>query len=389
MIRKIVYSVLMAILSLALAGCFHGSSDKGKKKSIQVITVKSLPTYTTLFFAGNLTPHREDNIITPIAGVVVDQGFRYGQRVKAGQLLYKIKSDKERNTFQSALSGYLKAKETLSSSQGKLQSTKSLFTKGLVSTDEYTQTKNSFYLNELSMLQAQHQLKTAMKYYDPGINVFSLTIADIKSINEALSLSKKGGEITIKSPAEGVALFPTQKQGGGGGSGGSGKVTQGVSVKAGQVLVTIGRLAGLAMKGTVNEIDINKVKAGMKATVTSVAFPDLLLHGLISEVDAQATSSGNLPVFNLRIVIPKVSKKAAKIIKVGMSAKAEVKIKEKPQMRIPINAVTQNPKTQQSMVTLLVKGKQKATPIVTGTTTLSTVIVESGLKPGDKIVISH
>ena len=315
-------------------------------------------------------------------------GFSFGQKVKKGQLLFKLRAAKGKSNFETALAGYLKAKESLNSDKGKLQSTASLYKKGLVSKDELDQDSNSYNLSQLSLLQAENQLKSALLHYNIGINVFNLSISDIKSINTALAETKGANQISINSSISGVALFPSGKEGSSSSSKG-GKVSVGAQVKAGQVLVSVGQLNALAMKGTVNEVDINQIRKGMKAMVTSVAFPGITLDGVIKEIDSQATSSGNLPVFSLSIVIPTLPKGSLGVIKVGMSAKAEVRIKHPAQVRIPIHAVTQNPKTGQSTVTKIVNGKKVQTPIVTGRTSLTSVTVESGLKAGDKIVVSH
>jgi HlyD family secretion protein len=385
--RKLIFSVFIIMTALALAGCFKGSKDKVKQKE-KIITVQSLPTYSDLYFSGTLHPHKQIDVTSPVDGVISNMGFAFGQKVTKGQSLFKLKASKGKSNFETALAGYLKAKESLNSDQGKLQSTKSLFKKGLVSKDELDQDSNSYNLSQLSLLQAQNQLKTALLHYNIPVDVFNLSISDIRSINKALKNTKGANQIAISSPIAGVALFPSGKSSSGSSSK-EGKASVGSQVKVGQVLVSVGQLDALAMKGTVNEVDVNQIRKGMKATVTSVAFPKITLNGVISEIDSQATSSGNLPVFSLIIVIPKLPKGSLDTIKVGMSAKAEVKIKHPPQIRIPIAAVTQNAKTGQSLVTQMVKGKKVQTPIVTGRTSLTSVTVESGLKAGDKIVVSH
>ena len=69
------------------------------------------------------------------------------------------------------------------------------------------------------------------------------------------------------------------------------------------------------------------------------------------------------------------------------SAKASIKIKEAPQIQIPIAAVFQ--KDGKSMVTKMVKGKKVEVAIVTGKTSMDSVVILSGLKAGDEIVSSY
>ena len=283
-------------------------------------------------------------------------------------------------------------KETLNSDFGKLQSSKSLYGKGLVSLDDYQQAESSYYLSQLSLLQAQSQLKLALKYFNFTKDIFTLSVSDIKAISTTISKSLASEKIHILAPKAGIALLPQQSSDGGSSSssGSSSTVDIGTQVKKSQVLVTIGLLQGLAISANAGEMDINKLKVGLKAQVTSIAFPGLTLTGSVVSIASQAqNSSSGAPTFAIKIVVPKLTPQQMKVVKMGMSVKASVKIKLPPQISVPITSVFSDPKTGATEITKLVKGKPVVVPITTGPTSAGEVVVFSGLNVGDIIVASH
>ncbi len=390
---RLLVTIIPALLIVSLSACHSSQGDSPSSdndQAQQVITVKKQPVYRSLYFSGNLAPSTQVSVTSPNDGVIIKKYFQYGSLVKKGQPLVVIESTKQAQDFQDALSSYLKAKEQLNTDQGTLQSTQMLFKKGLVSKDEFKQAQSAYYLSRLSLLQAEGQLKKALRYYNFYDDIFSLSISDIKSISKTIAKSLKAEELHINSPSVGIILLPSNSPSNDSSSDpNNGKISVGSQVKQGQALVTIGLLRGLAINAKANEVDVNQLKTGLKATITSVAFPDLTLTGKITAIASQATQSNSLPEFAVTIMTPPLTPAQAKVIKIGMSAKAAVRIKLPAHITVPIAAVYQNKQTGQSMVTQVINGKDKPVAVETGQTSLGTVVILSGLKSGDKIVASH
>lgn len=379
--HKILKAVLASTIGLLLLGCHH------QQDSSAILTVEATPITKTLFFSGQLQPNAQVNITSPVDGIIQQQNFTYGQPISKGQLLYTIQASKEQSDFENAFTAYLKAKESLNNSTGNLQSTQELYKEGLVSRDEYNQAKSSYYLDQLSMIQAKNDLINIMKSYKMNTSLLNLSIDDIDAIKNAINASAQGSTIQITSPVEGVALFPNNNSDSSSSSNSQNTIGIGSEVKLAQVLVNIGQYQGLAMQAQVNEININQVKQGMPVTITGDAFNGITLQGKIAEVDSQANNSGNTPVFNIRIVIPELSPQALQAIRIGMSAKAALTIQLASKISIPIAGVFQ--KNDQTYVNKWVNGEIIPTPIMTGETSATDVVVVSGLNPGDQIVLAH
>ncbi len=76
------------------------------------------------------------------------------------------------------------------------------------------------------------------------------------------------------------------------------------------------------MEIDVPEIDIDKIRPGMQATISGVAFGRHQLKGKLVAVNAQAsnTSTGGLPSFTAVVEVNSLTPEQQSWIKVGMSA---------------------------------------------------------------------
>ena len=194
-------------------------------------------------------------------------------------------------------------------------------------------------------------------------------------------------KLQILSPSDGIALLPN-KTDNSEQSNADIRLTIGSQVKASQVLLTVGDITGITLTVKINELHINEIKLGQKAIITSDAFEDAL-NGTVTHIDQQATSdsSGNAPTFAIKITVPAITPLQRKIIHVGMSAKVALTIDKPATIKLPLNAVL-NVDGKVS-VKLLDKttGKIKTVPVITGATTLDSVVIQQGLKAGDEVIL--
>jgi len=98
---------------------------------------------------------------------------------------------------------------------------------------------------------------------------------------------------------------------------------------AGNVLMTIPDLSSLRLLCNVHEADISNIELGQTATVTPAGFPNLRLTGKVSRVASVANTGSpwlgtDVKEFNVEITL----EGTAAQIKPGMSAKAEILVKE-------------------------------------------------------------
>ena len=136
-----------------------------------------------------------------------------------------------------------------------------------------------------------------------------------------------------------------------------------------------------------NELTINQINAGQPVIITGIAFPDITLQGKVSRVDKQGLSaSGGLPTFNVQVSAV-LTPAQQKVIHVGMSANIQMNLTDPPAISIPITAI--NETNSQTLVTIYdaQTGKLKQVPVQTGKTSETSVMITSGLKAGDRLVV--
>src|SRR3990167_786955 len=294
------YYLLLALLSCIgfLSGC---SSQENTKTHI--MTVEAHAPTSSLFFSGIIQPIKTVVVTSPAEGTIIDTQFHYGDPVKPSQPLFTIASSKFQADYKSALMQYVKAKNEFNTSQSQLQEATFLHKNELISDDEFKTKQSNFYSSQLSLVQAKDSLASLLKQLDvKNVNLYTLTIADIDKINQALHLQADAENLHIFSPAEGVALLPAK------GEDEHKKWRKGDAVKPGDVLTVIGDLHGLMIGIKVNELTINKLHLGQKIKVTGIAFHDRSLAGEITAIDKQGESSnGAVPTFSVEITVPHIT----------------------------------------------------------------------------------
>ena len=142
------------------------------------------------------------------------------------------------------------------------------------------------------------------------------------------------------------------------------------------------------MSACVSEVSVDRIKPGYKVSVTGDGFPGLTLHGYVQSVASQANQNNNdssQSQFDVLVNIPQVSALDRKTIRVGMTAHVDISIPNTMQLYVPISAViTHNGKTYVNKVE---NNKITMVPVVTGETSVDSVVIIKGLKKGDKISI--
>jgi hypothetical protein len=126
-----------------------------------------------------------------------------------------------------------------------------------------------------------------------------------------------------------------------------------------------------------SESEIGNVKVGQIATVTVEALAGTKLAAHVSEVALLATSSSGAVSYDVTFQLDQL----APGLKLGMSATAEVVVKQAEGINVPTSAITAD------SVTVQRAGKQVRQRVVTGLAGNTSTIVLSGLKAGETVVL--
>jgi HlyD family secretion protein len=143
----------------------------------------------------------------------------------------------------------------------------------------------------------------------------------------------------------------------------------------------------LIFKGTVDEIDVGKLRVGMLARIKVGALPTDVVTGHVSRIAPQAQQKEGATLFDVEIELdpsPNVTLRA------GYSANADLIIREKKDiLTIPERLVIFEDGGKKTFVELpgeSAKAEPKKVPVKIGISDGLNVEVLEGLKKGDKVV---
>lgn len=379
--KKYAKIILLMILILCLYTCVHRHTTS--KKTTEIVAVDQ-PVNSVLYYSSIVEPIKTVVVTSPTDGVINAIQFHFGDEVKRGQPLFFISSDKFQADYKTALMQYIKTKTDYASDQNQLRESEFLHKNHLISDDDYQAKKTSFYNARLSMVQAKDALDHLQQQIDlHGLSFYDLKIEDIDKITSVLHAQNALRDIRVLSDANGVILLPNKEEG----SGELKKIHPGDPVRQGDVIAVVGDLSGLVLHFGVDEMHVNQLHVGQSVKVTGTAFSDIELSGKITAINRQGESmQGGLPAFPVEVVVPTLSVAERNRIHVGMTAKVTLLMDHSARLTVPIKAVLE--RDGKTWVTLKddKTGALHQVLVKTGETTLDSVVIESGVKSGEKIV---
>jgi HlyD family secretion protein len=159
------------------------------------------------------------------------------------------------------------------------------------------------------------------------------------------------------------------------------------SYQAGTELATIADMNDLIFKGTVDEIDVGKLRINMPVRVKIGALPDQAVTGRLSRVAPQATEKDNAKLFEVEIELDQIKDVA---LRAGYSANADIVIREKRGILIiPERLVIFEENGAKAFVEIpgdAPDAEPKKIPITVGLSDGLNIEVVSGINEGQKLV---
>jgi HlyD family secretion protein len=204
----------------------------------------------------------------------------------------------------------------------------------------------------------------------------------LKISTEKLALMESGKikigeteiESIIKAPISGFVLNRTIEVGD--------PVTPLTSYQEGTVLMKMANMERLIFKGTVDEIDVGKMKEGMAVEIKVGALPSDTVRGVLRKIWLKAEKKDNATVFPIEILIPSAKNS---VLRAGYSANAHIIVQKKANvLTIPERVVTFS--NDSGFVTVaLGKNKDEKRYIKTGLSDAINIEVVSGLNDSDEV----
>src|ERR1035438_5487652 len=213
-----------------------------------------------------------------------------------------------------------------------------------------------------------------------------IRVSELTKSQSAIELQRADGNVKrmeIHSPMDGIAVMASIVR-----NGEYGQVREGDQVNAGQPFLTIVDPSSMILDATVNQVDAEALRLGMKATVHLDAYPDIDLPGVLEGIGAMSKTStfragyvGEIPI---RI---KIDKTDPRVIP-DLTGSAEVILgAETNTMVLPRSAVFQ----ENGGAFVYVQGPEGWTKkqVEPGVSSFTEVAIHSGLQKGDVVALQR
>jgi HlyD family secretion protein len=152
------------------------------------------------------------------------------------------------------------------------------------------------------------------------------------------------------------------------------------------LVMTLGDIEKVYVKGKVDEADIGRVRLGQAARITTETFPDRVFNGRVTQISPIGVEADNVTTFAVEVSIDNPGKE----LKANMSANAEIVLDEYPDSVLAPETAVIYDAQRRPFVDLLdaaSKTGRRRVPVKVGTGNGSKIQILEGVRVGDKVVL--
>jgi HlyD family secretion protein len=154
------------------------------------------------------------------------------------------------------------------------------------------------------------------------------------------------------------------------------------------LVMTLGDIERVFVRGKVDEADIGRVRLTQAARITTETFPDKVFEGRVTQISPIGIEKDNVTTFEVEVSIDNASKE----LKASMTANAEIILEQFPDSLLVLEAAIVYDPQRNAFVDLVDAGQRtgrRRAPVKTGVGNGTKVQILSGLKDGDKVVLPN
>ena len=355
------FRVLLVLLGLVVAASVLYAFTRSQKKEngLKLVEAQVGSITEKAVAVGQIQPRQKFSVKSKISGIVKSCRVQIGDFAKVGDPLFEIAPDPTP----------LEQTEV----DRQVDSAQASYTRAKVDFDR--------------AVELQRQGITPKSDVDSRRETYELTKIALDKAQQNRALTRSGRVVTasadidsiIRAPSAGTILTRTVNPGD--------PVVPLTAYQPGTELATIADMKDLIFKGTVDEIDVGKLRVGMLARIKVGALPTDVVTGHVSRIAPQAQQKEGATLFDVEIELDPA---AHVTLRAGYSANADLVIREKKDiLTIPERLVTFEDAGKKAFVELpgaTPKAEPKKTPVKLGISDGLNVEVLEGLKAGDKVV---
>jgi HlyD family secretion protein len=391
--KRVFWTVAIVLIAIGGAFSFKALSSKPVQIDVEKLAkVEKGDLARSVVATGKVQPVTQVEIKSKASGIIQSLPVNFGDLVHKGQvicemdkndLLPKLRQAKASMDFAEA--GLKSAKADYDRFQVDAEApdlpfllkdrdrARDMFKGGLISQTVREDAEKAYAL----ALNKQHSAQVNLASAKAAI---AKADAQLEQQRAAVETSEEDlRNATIVSPMDGVVLSRDREVGDAVGS----ILSQGASAT---LIMTLGDLREVYIKGKVDESDVGKIYLGETARITVESYKDQKFWGKVTKISPLGTEKDNVTTFEVRVSISNDSGK----LRALMTANAEIILEEhKGVLTIPEGAIlyAKDKSTQVEVPdTAADKGRKKIS-VVTGISNGSRTEVLKGLLDGQQVIL--
>jgi len=401
-------AVALVVIVAVVGGVFYSSAASAPTITTAKAAKETLGVTVTA--SGKIEAASRADVFAPTAGTLHSVAVTDGQAVKAGDTLAVMDTAPLRLQVKQANSALKGAKAQLDAIKRGVPSAidKAAASAGVSAAQSAYDAAHSNYtafnaafgadpsqaatLTQLKL--ADKQAYAALQNAKSGSSKLSAAAktaaakasanAAVDAANAALAYAEDVlDKATLTAPIDGVVIF--NATGVPGADGMTPRAASGTGVAPGTATFTVVDLSSLNFNAQVDEADISKVAAAMKAKVTLDAFPAVTFDGTVDSIRKAAvqTTTGGI-AFPVLVGV----NSAGKSLLVGMSGSVDIEVEAVTgAISVPAEAILSN--NGKSYVFVVKDNKVKQVEVTTGAYTATSTQVLTGVSEGDVVATSQ
>lgn len=341
---------------------------------------------------GKIEPYSKVELKSKASGIIKTLYVNVGDSVREGQVLAELDKEQLEARLREARAQLQAAQANLQAARAayeknrveaegpevpfaekNLQRARKLFGDGLIPQSNVEDAEKTYEL-------ARNKQQTAIT--NLGVAKAQIAQAEAQAAQAAAAADRAEDDLrnsTIRSPINGVVLSRDREVG----DAVSSILVLGSSAT---LIMTLGDMREVYVKGKVDESDVGKIYLGQTARITVESFKERKFFGKVTKIAPMGVEKDNVTTFEVRVSIENKSGE----LRAGMTANAEIVLEEHKSVLIVPEAAILYGKDKSASVEVpdsAAKDGKRKIPVQVGISNGAKTEVLKGLKEGQEVVL--
>ena len=371
--------LLLVLVLIAASVGFYVAKNREKLIEVQTGKVVRQKLVSMVSASGEIQPAKKVEISANIPGKVVRLGVREGDQVQKDDFLLQIDPVPYQAAVNNSVAALNTARAELESAMSSMRQADQTYKRkkrmweeqGLISQQEYEQSKTDFDVQRSRVNSATHQVEQSRASLQSAQNDLDKTIVTSPMSGTIVQLAVEEGE---------VAVIGTMNN-------------------PGTVLLTVADLSVMEADLEVDETDIGSLEIGQEGTITVDAFPGKKFQGTVTEIGNSPIQKGtgtNQEATDFKVTLTLNSPQV--YLRPGLTADGEIITSvQESCLTVPIQALVVRDLSKENLnlpkeerekegVFIMTGGKAVFRPVKTGIMGEMNIQIVSGVAEGEQIV---